>query len=185
MAATLVTGNPGVTAEMAYTLPCTETTMVQLLRRGVYVHTTDAGSAARLPLRTTDVWYHISQHNRATVLDMWDRFVQPQLAAGGLVLEGPEGVDPLHAVTGLFALASQFVLMSHAMGMPLTVGILCPNVSVPVVRMCMRHALRSLWGPRRPTDPDCSAAGVAAVLAGLPPIQVPVPPAPAPVASQG
>lgn len=173
--------NPGVTAEMAYDLPCTESTLFQLLRRHVYAVTANHDETlkppVRLPLRTNDVWSHLYNHNRTVVLEMWDAYVRPHLADGHVVLEGPEGVDPLHAITGLFAVAAQLVLMSHAMGMPLTVGVLSPNVGLPVARMCMRHALRLIGGPpRRPGEGDLSAAGVAGTFAKLPVMQIPTAP---------
>jgi hypothetical protein len=189
-AATPPGANPGVTAEMAYDLPCTEATLYQLLRRHVYAVTPTSRDATlkppvHVPLKTNDVWSHLYNHNRTVVLEMWDAYVRPRLADGHVVLEGPEGVDPLHAITGLFAVATQLVLMSHAMGMPLTVGVLSPNVGLPVARMCMRHALRQIGGPpRRPGEADLSAAGVAGAFAKLPVMQIPTAPAAPPPAAQ-
>jgi hypothetical protein len=119
--------------------------------------------ATVVSFRVAADWGAVYTNNAATVSEWFDTRIKPALANGMLILacDDCEDVDMTTTPIPLFLLACQFVLMAHAMGCELSVGLPASQLGCPGTSLSLRHALRCMMKDPDNPSKQCSARGVA------------------------
>lgn len=158
-------GGVAVNATAAYDAAIPKETIHRVLRQCICCVTRleDHPDALVIPMTATDALEELYFDNASVVVADFTHRIQPALAHGMVIFTCDTCEDAHMDATPLplFLMACQYVLMAHAMGCELVIGLPASQMGCPGTSLSLRHALRCmLKNPDSPSQ-QCSARGVA------------------------
>lgn len=158
-------GGVAVNATAAYDAAIPKETIHRVLRQCICCVTRleDHPDARVVPFSNTYGFEELYDNNPQFAVTTFNADIQPALAHGMVIFTCVDCEDAHLDTTPLplFLMACQYVLMAHAMGCELVVGLPASQMGCPGTSLSLRHALRCmLKNPDAPSQ-QCSARGVA------------------------
>jgi hypothetical protein len=152
-------------ADVAYNTAIPKETVARLLKQCICCVGTDDQPENVRTLSFSqgeDVTGYYS-NNRREIIQFFNDSIRPELERGMVILtcDDCEDASMDTAPLPLFLVACQVVLMAHAMGCEMVVGLPSSQMGCPGTSLSLRHALRCMMrDPENPSN-QCSAHGVA------------------------